>query len=125
MSQWIRTKNKMPETFKTVFVYSERAKEMFLAYFTGKVWFSSGTMIAKTSVTHWMEVDIKPPETDEMECQTHKKTNADKIRNLTDEELDMFLRSVKNRARLIALGNKPELMRELVSLDWLKEECKD
>lgn len=67
----------------------------------------------------------EPPETDKTEYQTPKKTNADKIRSLTDEELDMFLRGVKNRARLIALGNKPELMRRLVSLDWLKEECKD
>ena len=48
-------------------------------------------------------------------------TNADRIRAMTDEELDMFLRNVKNRARIISLGNKIELLKELVNMDWLQQ----
>lgn len=48
-------------------------------------------------------------------------TNADRIRAMTDEELDMFLRNVKNRARIISLGNKLELLKELVNMDWLQQ----
>ena len=52
-------------------------------------------------------------------------TNADRIRAMSDEELDMFLRKVKNRARIIALGNKPELLKELVNMDWLQSPAEE
>lgn len=51
-------------------------------------------------------------------------TNGDKIRSMTDEELDIFLRNVKNRARIIALSKRPELLKELVDLEWIKQPVK-
>lgn len=58
-------------------------------------------------------------------CKAYKKakqpTNGDKIRSMSDEELDIFLRNVKNRARIIALSKKPELLKELVDLEWIKQ----
>lgn len=47
-------------------------------------------------------------------------TNADKIRTMTDEELDSFLRQVKARTEIIIFSQKPELLKQLVSLEWLK-----
>lgn len=48
------------------------------------------------------------------------KTNSDKIRSLSDADLHTFLRKVKNRAKLILLGNKPELIEKLVDMEWLQ-----
>lgn len=52
-------------------------------------------------------------------------TNADRIRAMSDKELDIFLKDVKNRARIIAIGNKPELLKNLVSLEWLQRPARD
>lgn len=52
-------------------------------------------------------------------------TNADRIRAMSDKELDIFLKDVKNRARIIAIGNKPELLKILVSLEWLQRPARD
>lgn len=52
-------------------------------------------------------------------------TNADKIRTMTDEELASFLRQVKARAKIIIFSQKPELLKQLASLDWLKESFEE
>lgn len=100
-----------------------------------------------SEITHWMPLP-EPPEDEAMECDSCRyqndclldqsdlvkkckcyepkkiKTNADRIRSMSDEELDMFLREVKNRAKIIILGNTPGLLKQLVDIDWLQQPVK-
>lgn len=47
-------------------------------------------------------------------------THGDKIRSMSDEELDAFFKDLKNRAKLILNGSKSELIDKLADLDWIK-----
>ena len=49
-------------------------------------------------------------------------TNADKIRSLNDEELESFLRNIKQRTKIILTVYSQEVFDELCNLAWLQQE---
>lgn len=54
------------------------------------------------------------------------KTNADRIRAMTDEELAMWINDVTTNAlSVLALGSNKQTKTIFYWLDWLKEEAKE
>ena len=49
-------------------------------------------------------------------------TNADKIRSLNDEELENFLRNIKQRTKIALSIYSQEVFDELCNLTWLQQE---
>lgn len=51
----------------------------------------------------------------------NKKTNADIIRSMSDEELIEFIKNIKVRAVLCKAGKNNDAFNELCSAEWLQQ----
>ena len=50
-----------------------------------------------------------------------KQTNADRIRSMSDEELEKFIKNIKVRAVLCKSAKNNDAFEELCSADWLRQ----
>ena len=70
-----------------------------------------------------MQVGYKVDECNHKDCpyRTEPRTNADRIRALSDEELAKFIKTIKTRAVLCIAVKNNDGFEELCSADWLKQ----
>ena len=54
---------------------------------------------------------------------TKKKTNADRVRSMNDEELAEFIKNIKVRAALSKALKNNDAFEKLCSAEWLKQPC--
>ena len=59
--------------------------------------------------------------TQERNCEHNKKTNADRIRAMSDEELVEFIKNIKVRAALCKAVKNNDAFEELCSAEWLQQ----
>ena len=55
------------------------------------------------------------------EYRRKKRTNADRIRSMNDEELAEFIKNIKVRAALCKAVKNNDAFEELCSAEWLKQ----
>lgn len=59
--EWIKTKDKTPEEDKIVIGYSNRTKYFYFVAYSGKCWYSnSGSIFAKSTISHWIPLPEIP-----------------------------------------------------------------
>lgn len=92
-SEWISVENRLPQNMENVLAANKRGKiyDIDKAWWNGASWCrcAKGTY---RNVTHWMP--LPPPPQMEVIAM---KTNADRIREMTDRELADFLCGFQNR----------------------------
>ena len=73
-------------------------------------------------VNDWCEKVIDSPDPDmQRDCQHFReKTNADRIRAMSDEDLAEFIKNIKVRAALCKAAKNNDAFEELCSAEWLK-----
>ena len=74
-------------------------------------------------VNDWCEKVIDSPDPDmQRDCQYFwEKTNADRIRSMSDEELAEFIKHIKVRAVLCKAVKNNDAFEALCSADWLQQ----
>ena len=75
----------------------------------------------------WCEKVIDSPDQDmQRDCQYFcGKTNADKIREMSDEELAEFIKNIKVRAALCNSVKNNDAFEELCSAEWLQQPAEE
>ena len=70
-----------------------------------------------------MQYGYKVDECNHTDCpyRTEPMTNADRIRAMTDEELEEFIQTIKTRAALCKAVKNNDAFNELCSAEWLKQ----
>ena len=63
--------------------------------------------------------------TQERNCEHNKKTNADRIRAMSDEELVEFIKNIKVRAALCKAVKNNDAFEELCSAEWLQQPTEE
>ena len=78
-------------------------------------------------VNGWCEKVIDSPDPDmQRDCQYFwEKTNADRIRSMSDEELAEFIKRIKVRAVLCKAEKNNDAFEALCSADWLQQPAKE
>lgn len=79
--------------------------------YKSKVWFSGWCDVACVYCTL----------TQERNCEHNKETNADRIRAMSDEELEEFIKNIKVRAVFCKAIKNNDAFKELCSAEWLKQ----
>lgn len=73
---------------------------------------------AETNCTHFIRGECTASF---CEYQRKKQTNADRIRAMSDEELEKFIKNIKVRAALCKSIKNNDAFEELCSAEWLKQ----
>ena len=70
-----------------------------------------------------MQVGYKVNECNQQDCpyRTEPITNADRIRAMSDEELEEFIKNIKVRAAFCKAVKNNDAFEELCSAEWLKQ----
>ena len=78
-------------------------------------------------INGWCEKKIDSPDPNMVrDCQYFwEKTNADRIRAMSDEELVEFIKNIKVRAVLCKAVKNNDAFKELCSAEWLKQPYKE
>ena len=88
-----------------------------------------GTMIANAGdyIIQGVHGEIYPCKADIFQktyTEDKPKTNADRIRSMSDEELAEFIKNIKVRAALCKAVKNNDAFKELCSADWLQQPAK-
>lgn len=124
MSKWISVTDHLPKAEGSYMVATKNGGVMIAHFYPNG---SGGTFTdakVHATVTDWTEKPVHPTK--------QVKTNADVVREMTDDELVDFLHRVStfpceaccNNSRWCRRNNAPEPVCERHYKDWLKEEAK-